>query len=188
MLSAFRERSLGGKVLFIAELVTLPVGPLLIWLTALPADLQMLLWIAMVILAAWIGVDAGRVAWKKVWSDLQEAQRYRSMVGSDLEALAQRLYKLVTEWWDASLLGNRVLAIYKRSEADALMLEINETLRREVNEIDAGYFRRPRAYEPFRPNMEGLSDGNSINEMWHRVNRLDEIIQRIRVGDRGGWR
>jgi hypothetical protein len=188
ILLSFRERSAGGKVLLIVELAILPVAPLLTWLYALPPDLQMFLWILLVVLAAWIGVDAGRAAWTKVWNELQEAQRYRSRIGSDLEALAQRLYKRVTEWWEASLLGNRVLALEKRREADALMLEINETLCREVNEIDAGYFRRPRAFEPFRPNMEGLPDGNWINEMWHRVNRLDEIIQRVRVGGGGGWR
>jgi membrane protein implicated in regulation of membrane protease activity len=170
--STFRERTPFGKLLAVAGVVALPLFPLVAWIVGLPSDLQTLVWIALVVLAAWMAAEAGRSAWEK-------ERRYKSQAGADLEALAHRLYKRVTEWWTASVAGDRATADQKRGEAEAVMNEINDRLR-AISEADAGYFRRPKAYEPFRPNMVGLPDGNWINEMWHRMNRLEEIILRIK--------
>jgi hypothetical protein len=172
VLSTFRERTPFGKLLVVAGVVALPLFPLVAWIIRLPSDLQTLVWIALVVLAAWMAAEAGRSAWEK-------ERRYKSQAGADLEALAQRLYKRVTEWWVASMAGDRPTAEQKRGEAETVMNEINDRLR-VISEAEAGYFRRPKAYEPYRPTMERLPDGNWINEMWHRVNRLEEIILRIR--------
>ena len=182
LLSTFKERPLGARILSVAGAVTLPVLPLLSWLLALSTELQTILW-AVFVIAAWgAGLDAGRVVWKRTWAALEEERRYKSALGTDLEALGQRLYKRTTEWWAAALAHDRATADMKRAEAEAVMHEINEKLRTEVSEPDAGYFRRPRPYEPFRPSMALLPDGNWINEMWYRVARLEEIIERIRYG------
>jgi hypothetical protein len=179
--STFKERTPFGKILIMAEVAALPLLPLVAWIVRLPSDLQSLVWIALVILAAWMAAGAGRSAWEKLRDEIETERRYKSQAGTDLEALAQRLYKRVTEWWTASLAGDRLAADQKRDEAETVMKETNDRLR-TISEAEAGYFRRPKAYEPFRPSMERLPDGNWINEMWHRVNRLEEIIVRNRLG------
>jgi hypothetical protein len=189
LLSGFRERSVGAKMLSAVGIATVPLLPFLSWLLSLPSEIQALLWAVLVVVAWLVGLDAGRIAWKKTRADLVEAQgelakerRYKATVCDDLEALGQRLYKRTVEWWVASLEQDRPKAEGKKAEAEAVMHEINVKLTAEVNAADAGYFRRPRAYEPFRPNMALLPDGNWINEMWYRVNRLEEIIERVRYG------
>jgi hypothetical protein len=189
LLSTFKERPLGARILLVAGAVTLPVFPLLSWLFSLATEIQTILWVAFVVAAWAAGLDAGRVVWKRAWAALEQERQtlalerqYKTTLGNDLELLAQRLYKRTVEWWAAALAGDRATAEEKRAAAETVMTEINEKLRTEVSEADAGYFRRPRAYEPFRPNMALLPDGNWINEMWYRVNRLDEIIERIRYG------
>jgi hypothetical protein len=189
--AGYHERSVGARIGTLAGVVTLPLLSLASWLLSLPTELQTILWAAFAVVTWIVGLDIGRAAWKKARTELDQVQRdlaaerrYKTALGVELEALGQRLYKRTTEWWVASLAGNRPEADQKRAEAEVVMREINDKLHAEVSEPDAGYFRRPRAYEPFRPNMAGLPDGNWINEMWHRVNRLDEIIERMRYGRR----
>lgn len=155
------------------------------WLTAAPVEVQALVLAAVIVVAVMVGLDAGRVAWKRTQAELDQVQQalaeerhYKTTLGADLEALSQRLYKRTVEWWAAGLASDRTTAEEKR----AVMNEINAKLQAEVSAADAGYFRRPRAYEPFRPNMAVLPDGNWVNEMWHRVGRLDEIVERIPYG------
>jgi hypothetical protein len=100
-----------------------------------------------------------------VQRNLVAERRYKAALGVELEALGQRLYKRTTEWWVASLAGNRPEAEEKCVAAEAVMQQINTKLRAEVNESDAGYFRRPRAYEPFRPNMVGLPGADRLSRL-----------------------
>ena len=186
---AVQERSVGARVLTAVSVVTFPVVTFGAWLFALPSEVQTICLLLFAGMTGVVGLDVGRAAWKRSQAALAEAQqalvegrRYKTTVAADLEALGQRLYKRTTEWWVASMAGRRIEADTKRAEADVVMQEINAKLTAEVSAVDAGYFRRPRAHEPFRPTMEGLPDGNWINEMWHRVNRLDEIIDRLRWG------
>ena len=116
-------------------------------------------------------------------------QLYRSRVADDFEASAQTLYKRVNEWETASLSSSRQLADQKRLEAGAVMEEIDKKLQQDISGARAGYFRRSKPNEPFsRPRIGTLPDGNWINEMWHRVDRLEEIIQEQRPANSVGSR
>lgn len=105
----------------------------------------------------------------------------------EIEELNQHLFKRVIQWWTAELAavgqdGDTYLDATKaaeraKAEADDTFKKIDKLLTSVMGPITAGFVRRSRAFEPYRDKISECQNGNLINEMWHRVDRLTSVLR-----------
>jgi len=104
----------------------------------------------------------------------------REAKAAELETLTQGLFKRVNEWW--TFCEQPQAAAQYRKQAEDIRDTIINRLRSWGLETEAGYFNRPKPVEPHRRNLERCPEGVLINEMWYRVTRAEEIIEKIKSG------
>ena len=109
---------------------------------------------------------------------------YRIALESELDALSHSLHKSVNRWYTASVEGRREDAEANRVEADTRFTEANDAVIQKVSRSAGSLFRKTHANEPYNlPHLGRLPDGAAINRMWYRVQRLDELVRRVRNGE-----
>jgi hypothetical protein len=109
---------------------------------------------------------------------------YRSHTAArELANLRREGWKRYTEWWTHC---HEPKAAETKERAEALRLRIIALLTEKVSEAEADYFNTPKAVEafPFHTTLAGCPENILINHFAHRLERLGEIIQRIK--QRGG--
>jgi hypothetical protein len=109
---------------------------------------------------------------------------HRIALESELDALSHSLHKSVNRWYTASVEGRRKDAEVSRTEAETRYTETNSAVIQKVGLSAGSLFRKTNANEPYNlPHLGRLPDGAAINRMWYRVQRLDEIVRRVRNGE-----
>ncbi len=110
---------------------------------------------------------------------------YRShTAATTLADLRREGWKRYTEWWTDC--GDPAKAAEAEKAAEAIRVKIIAILTDKVSLAEADYFNTPKAAEPF-PHWTSLKDCPKAilnNQFGHRLERLGEIIQRIK--QRGG--
>lgn len=104
----------------------------------------------------------------------------RKKLVEEYDALAQELYKRTIEWWEVC--ADLYLARPAKDRAIEVQNRTFRKLEAEFGRSIANVFNRPKANEPHRQNLERCLEGVLINEMWHRKDRLEELIEKIRAG------
>lgn len=95
---------------------------------------------------------------------------------ADRQRAARKRY---VEWWTYCEDGNRATEVERESEV--LREQIRSLLRAKVRAAEAEYFNTPKAAEPFPDTtIRNCPQAVRINEWAHRIDRLGEIIQRVR--------
>jgi hypothetical protein len=109
---------------------------------------------------------------------------YRNHVAAqELANLRREGWKRYTEWWTHCQESENAANIYKHAETTRL--QIISLLTEKVSETEAEYFNTPKAAEPFpTTTVVQCPQGVLVNQFAHRLERLGEIIQRIK--QRGG--
>jgi len=106
------------------------------------------------------------------------ARRYK--VAEELAGLRHTARKRYTEWWTFCQDPTRSAAIEK--EAEEVRLTIIATLTKKASAAEADYFNTPKATEPPPPTtLVNCPQGVKINELAYRIDRLGEIIQRLKA-------
>ena len=110
---------------------------------------------------------------------------YRSHTAAKtLADLRREGWKRSTEWWTDC--GDIVKAQEAMDKAEAIRLKIIKILKAKVSEAEADYFDTPKAAEafPYWTTLKYCPQNILINQFAHRLERLGEIIRRIK--QRGG--
>ena len=106
---------------------------------------------------------------------------YRSYTAAkELADLRREGWKRYTEWW--TFCQEEAKSQEAEDKAEAIRLKIISILTEKVSEAEADYFNTPKAAEPF-PHWTTLKDCPKAilnNQFGHRLERLGEIIQRIK--------
>lgn len=107
--------------------------------------------------------------------------RHRHRLADDLARLQHTARKRYVEWWTHCQDPQK--AADAEREAEQVRQTITTTLKNRLGDAEATYFNTPKAVEPF-PNTTVLNCPKAvlINELGHRIDRLGEIIQRLRAG------
>lgn len=113
------------------------------------------------------------------------APTVRPGVAEELANLRHSGQKRYDEWWESCFDRqgkSKSTDPAKRAEAEKIRLAIMDTLEREVGRPEAVFFNTPRPNEPFPPNqtLSQCPEGIEIKQFGYRLDRLAEIIDRIR--------
>jgi len=102
----------------------------------------------------------------------------------ELADLRREGWKQYTVWWTSC--NDAAKAKEAEDRAEALRVKIIDRLTKKVSETEAEYFNTPKAVEafPFHTTLSSCPRNILINQFAHRLERLGEIIQRIK--QRGG--
>ncbi len=110
--------------------------------------------------------------------DVTEIIRRHSTAG-DLADLQRTAKKRYTEWW--AVCQDPVKSAAIEAESEKARLKIMEVLKQRLGEAEAQDFNTPKAVEPF-PNttLRNCPQAVLINEFAHRIDRLGDIIRKLR--------
>lgn len=113
-----------------------------------------------------------------------EEKAYRERLAQELDGHSHTLYKRVNEWYTAAVEQRYNDMATPRSTAETEMTTISRILSDKVGPTAASSFLKSRANEPLATSwIPHIKDGLAINSMWHRYERLDEIVRRVRSGE-----